>query len=88
MLNNGKCEALQAVNEAAFVLQELVLYLDTHPNDREAFELYQNYQKIYHKGMMDMNEESPMKHSMPSKGDKYRWLDDPWPWEYAANKEG
>ena len=31
MLNNRKQEALQAVNEAAFVLQELVLYLDTHP---------------------------------------------------------
>ena len=31
MLNQNKCEALQAVNEAGFVLQELVLYLDMHP---------------------------------------------------------
>ena len=71
-----------------FVVQELALYLDTHPNDKEAFELYQNYQKILHKGMMEMNNENPLNHGLPTKGDRYRWLDDPWPWEYAANKEG
>ena len=31
-MNPGKCEALQVVNETGFVLQELVLYLDTHPS--------------------------------------------------------
>lgn len=71
-----------------FVLQELALYLDTHPDDKEALEVYHNYQTMYHKGMMEYNEESPLKHSLPAKGDRYRWLDDPWPWEYAANKEG
>ena len=30
MLNQNKCEALQAVNETGFVLQELVLYLDMY----------------------------------------------------------
>lgn len=72
----------------AFMIQELALYLDTHPNDTEALELYRKYQKIYHKGMMDYNEERPLKHGLPVQGERYRWLDDPWPWEYAANKEG
>ena len=71
-----------------FVIQELALYLDTHPEDKEALEMYQNYQKILHKGMMEMNEKSPLNHGLPAKGDRYRWLDDPWPWEYVANKEG
>ena len=71
-----------------FVIQELALYLDTHPDDKEALEMYQNYQKVYHKGMMEQNECSPMRHGLPSQGDRYRWLDDPWPWEYTANKEG
>ena len=71
-----------------FALQELALYLDTHPDDKEALELYREYQKIYHKGMMEYNECNPLKHGMPTQGDRYRWLDDPWPWEYAANKEG
>ena len=72
----------------AFMIQELALYLDTHPKDDEALELYRHYQKIYHKCMMEFNEERPLKHGLPAQGERYRWLDDPWPWEYAANKEG
>ena len=72
----------------SFVIHELALYLDTHPEDTEALEFYKNYQKIYHKCMMEMNNRSPIRHGLPTDGNKYRWLDDPWPWEYAANKEG
>ena len=72
----------------AFAIQELALYLDTHRDDQEALELYQAYQDLYHKGMMEYNEKyGQMNHHMPSKGNTFRWLDDPWHWEYAANKE-
>ena len=88
MVNQEKrLSPMTEMQAMAFAIQELALYLDTHPEDKEALELYQNYQKIYHKGMMDFNEESPVKHGLPASGDRYRWLDDPWPWEYAANKE-
>ncbi|MDE6724916.1 MAG: spore coat protein CotJB, partial [Ruminiclostridium sp.] len=35
MANNGQscCRLLQAVDEASFYMQDLKLYLDTHPND-------------------------------------------------------
>ena len=76
---------LQALN---FAIQELALYLDTHREDREALELYRNYQKMY----ADCKEQyarnrGPMNHLTPGTGEEYRWLDDPWPWEYCANKE-
>ena len=71
----------------AFVIQELALYLDTHRDDKEALEMYQAYQKMYHQGMMEYSRQcGPMNHRTPSEGE-YRWLDDPWPWEYCANKE-
>lgn len=70
-----------------FALQELALYLDTHRDDREALELYRAYQKMYHDGAMEYsNKCSPLMHGIPVEG-PYRWLDDPWPWEYAKNKE-
>jgi len=70
-----------------FALQELALYLDTHRDDKEAFELYQTYQKLYHQGMQEYAEHcGPLNHGTPSKN-SYRWLDDPWPWEFSANKE-
>ena len=73
----------------AFVIQELALYLDTHRDDQEALELYQNYQEMYHKCMMEYTKNCrPKNHFTPTKGKTYQWLDDPWPWEYAANKEG
>ena len=72
----------------AFAIQELALYLDTHREDQEALELYRKYQEIYHKSMMEYSMKcGPLNHGMPTEG-PYRWLDDPWPWEYCANKEG
>ena len=71
----------------AFAIQELALYLDTHADDCEALELYQNYQKLYRQGMDQYSEQcGPLNHGTPSQG-PYRWLDDPWPWEYSGNKE-
>ena len=76
---------LQALN---FAIQELALYLDTHRDDREALELYQSYQEVYHKCMKEYTQNGmALNHCAPTKGETYRWLDDPWPWEYAANKE-
>ena len=71
-----------------FALQELALYLDTHRDDQVALEMYRTYQKLYHQCMMEYSMEcTPLNHGSPTEGE-YRWLDDPWPWEYCANKEG
>jgi spore coat protein JB len=71
----------------AFAIQELALYLDTHRDDKEAVELYQNYQRIYHECMVTYSKENgPLNHMMPTNG-PYAWLDDPWPWEYSGNRE-
>ena len=77
---------LQALN---YAIQELALYLDTHREDREALELYRSYQQMYSEcaEKFKMNQ-GPMNHLTPGHGDQYSWLDDPWPWEYCANKEG
>ena len=29
----------------------------------------------------------PLSH-MSEAGNKFSWLDDPWPWEYASHREG
>ncbi len=75
---------LQAVG---FGLQELALYLDTHRNDKEALEVYRSLQKIYAKGREKYEEMyGPLNHMSPVDGE-YNWICDPWPWEYAANRE-
>ena len=72
-----------------FAIQELALYLDTHPEDKEALELYRTYQKMHHRGMMEYSEHcGPLNHNMPVDSEEYTWIRDPWPWEYAGNEEG
>ena len=51
MLNAGKCEALQAVNETGFVVQELILYLDTHPGCSAGLARYQQAKKAHREAM-------------------------------------
>ena len=71
-----------------FVIQELALYLDTHRDDKEALEVFRAFQKLYVKGREKYEKEcGPLNH-MSVAGEKYRWLDDPWPWEYCAHREG
>ena len=73
----------------AFAVNELALYLDTHPEDTEALELYRAYQKLLHDGSMEFSQDTmPLNHATPVTKKRYNWIDDPWPWEYAANKEG
>ena len=79
---------LTELQAMSFVLQELALYLDTHREDQEALEMYRAYQKMYHDAAMRYSGEvGPLNHLSPVEG-QYRWLDDPWPWEYCENREG
>ena len=76
---------LQAIG---FAVQELALYLDTHADDTEALEVYRVYQKMYAQCLDAYTQKcGPLNHHTLTDG-PYAWLNDPWPWEYCANKEG
>lgn len=75
---------LTEMQALGFALQELALYLDTHRDDRQALEMYRQYQQIYHDSMMNYSKkDGPLSHSIPDGMKNYAWLDDPWPWEYG-----
>ena len=71
-----------------FAIQELALYLDTHRDDMEALQVYQEYQKLYNHCREEfLKNGGPLNHSQEDHSDQYNWLNDPWPWEYSRNKE-
>ena len=74
-----------ALQTLAFAIQELALYLDTHRDDKEALEQYRAYQQMYRKCMEAYHRQ--LTHHQEGHEEEYEWLSDPWPWEYAANKE-
>ena len=75
---------LMEIRELGFSVVELGLYLDTHPEDQRALclhrkyvkelkELKDKYQKVY----------GPLSIYYPC--NKWRWLEEPWPWERGNN---
>ena len=79
--------ALTELQTMAFAIQELALYLDTHRDDKEALDMYRTYQMMYTEGKKKYEKENGPLNHMSVTGEKYRWLNDPWPWEYTAHRE-
>lgn len=85
--NQKPVTPLTELQTLAFAISDLAIYLDTHKNDREALEVYRGLQALYEDGRKKYEAQfGPLTHMTVCDG-AYRWLDDPWPWEYAHNKE-
>ncbi len=67
-----------------FSINELALYLDTHPDDEKALCLHRRYCKEY-KDLKEKYEKmyGPLSIYFPC--NKWRWLEEPWPREGGMN---
>ena len=81
MACNNRDQLLMRVYETGFALDDILLYLDTHPSDQEDMNYYhyvnqQNqeavraYEQLY--GPLMFNQVS---------GNEWSWVRSPWPWE-------
>lgn len=70
-----------------FALNDLALYLDTHPEDAQAVERYRQLQQAYGTMRQQYSQDfGPLNHmSEPHEG-AYTWLKGPWPWEYSGQE--
>jgi spore coat protein JB len=77
-------EMLQKINEVSFAVVELNLFLDTHPEDSNALEyfnecsrhrqkLLREYARMYGPLIVDDANENP--------GSYWNWIQMPWPWQ-------
>lgn len=75
--------AILELQAMSFVLEELGLYLDTHKNDAEAFQLFRQYAKLAEEGRQRYEAAyGPLTQTAAAQSDNYTWLNAPWPWEY------
>lgn len=66
-----------------FMIKELNLYLDTHPDDSDAFSLLQSVIKLSEEGREKyVRMYGPISLNDLKNCSKYVWLKGPWPWEY------
>ena len=85
LIVNDKKELLKQITAVDFMVIDLHLYLNTHPNDRNALSKYnsfaveanrlkQNYERCF----------GPLSYGACSEY-PWQWISEPWPWEYEAN---
>ena len=82
---DSRDELLNKIMQYKFYVNDLSLYLDTHPNDKKALELHNEYVeklkeavKVYEKKYEPLTIETVM--------DSWEWAQDLWPWERGFNE--
>ena len=70
-----------------FALQELGLYLNTHPGDQEVLQLFWSYAQLAKEGRERYQEQyGPLTQTDLTPEQGYAWLNDPWPWDVGGNR--
>ncbi len=84
-MNMNQKQLLQWINEVSFAVTEMVLYLDTHPDDADAHAYFDHFREERKKAMALYSENfAPLTlDTMPNADpcDQWSWASEPWPWE-------
>ena len=82
---NEKKELLNKIMSLNFAINDLVLYLDTHPNDRNAILMHNEYSQNI-KALIEEYQRKfgPLTVNFTSNENSWDWIDNPWPWERGA----
>ena len=81
-MNNERSKMFKCVLELSFVMDDLRLYLDTHPCDQEALCYFIKVQEARQEVLNAYTENyGPIYQYMVNVDKYWHWVDDPWPWE-------
>lgn len=79
-------ELLKQIQCYNFAAYDMLLYLDTHKDDKDAFSMFQSLvQKMNELKSQYEKEFGPLSQFSTAGQDSFNWLDNPWPWEKEAN---
>lgn len=84
--NMSKMELKREIASVHMMLEDLQLYLNTHPMDKNALAKRNSYVKQ----LKMLKEEYDRCFDMINQDDSlstfpWEWIEEPWPWEYEAN---
>ena len=78
----SKNELMCQIMKYDFAANELVLFLDTHPNDLKALEMHEAVVDKANKLKCLYNENfGPLTSSANKSKECWTWIESPWPWE-------
>lgn len=75
-------QLLMYITQVSFGLTEAVLFLDTHPCDKEAMEYYQQMKKLRKEALEKYEcNYGPLLTDGNNDMDTWEWTKTPWPWQ-------
>lgn len=80
--NPSKKQLLDIIYEASFAVDDVLLFLDTHPDCEEAKEYFDHFSEIRNKALKEFAKcYYPLTVDTASVDCKWKWTNSPWPWE-------
>lgn len=79
-------QLMQVLDQASFALDDVLLFLDTHPCDPSALAYYQYVKDLRRQAMDSFNAQyGPLMKDQVNPGNYWTWLTENWPWEGGMN---
>ena len=79
-------QILQVLDQASFAMDDVLLYLDTHPTDTEAQAYYQYVKSLRSQAMNGYTDQyGPLMKDEERSTTDWTWISGPWPWEGGRN---
>ena len=86
-MNKDKESIKRRVDELSFVKVETELFLDTHPDCRQALDYYHRILAELEAAELEyINAIGPLV-SSESSTERWNWIDTPWPWQMIGEKK-
>lgn len=83
----SKAELMQKIHALSFAMTEAQLFLDTHPECRDALTYFrQTRDQLDALTTEYQNKYGPLFADM-TVGDKWTWVDGPWPWQHNGKED-
>ena len=77
-----RAKLLHLIDAASFAVVELSLFLDTHPDDREAMKNFAHYKELRENALRTYADSyGPLTIDTAKPADHWYWSTEPWPWE-------
>lgn len=81
-------ELMKRIQSLSFAKCEAELFLDTHPQCREALDFYHKTVEELDGAMAEYQNSFGPLVAEASATDRWNWVDGPWPWQYGDIKIG
>lgn len=76
-------ELFEYINQISFAVDDVKLFLDTHPENQKALEYFQKYKEKRIEALKEYAEVyGPLTvDTVSENNDCWNWINEPWPWQ-------